>query len=92
MKGYLKQDGEPTPDKPIKIEAKIPMFVDGELENFDNNIHSIIEEYSKMIDIKVIFEEYPLIRHSVVPNTIGDHNAEIIQLLENNREQLLANV
>lgn len=49
MKGYLKQDGEPTPDKPIKIEAKIPMFVDGELENFDNNIHSIIEEYSKMM-------------------------------------------
>lgn len=42
--------------------------------------------------IKVIFEEYPLIRHSVVPNTIGDHNTEIIQLLENNREQLLINV
>jgi hypothetical protein len=42
--------------------------------------------------IKVIFEEYPLIRHSVVPNTIGDHNAEIIQLLENNRELLLTNV
>ena len=42
--------------------------------------------------IKVIFEEYPLIRHSVVPNTIADHNTEIVQLLENNREQLLANV
>ena len=42
--------------------------------------------------IKVIFEEYPLIRHSVVPNTAGDHNTEIIQLLENNREQLLINV
>ena len=42
--------------------------------------------------IKVIFEEYPLIRHSVVPNTIGDHNTEIVQLLENNREQLLINV
>lgn len=42
--------------------------------------------------IKVIFEEYPLVRHSVVPNTIGDHNTEIIQLLENNREQLLTNV
>lgn len=42
--------------------------------------------------IKVIFEEYPLIRHSVVPNTAGDHNTEIIQLLENNREQLLTNV
>ena len=42
--------------------------------------------------IKVIFEEYPLIRHSVVPNTIGDHNTEIVQLLENNREQLLTNV
>lgn len=42
--------------------------------------------------IKVIFEEYPLIRHSVVPNTIGEHNTEIVQLLENNREQLLTNV
>lgn len=42
--------------------------------------------------IKVIFEEYPLIRHSVVPNTIGDHNTEIVQLLENNRELLLTNV
>lgn len=42
--------------------------------------------------IKVIFEEYPLVRHSVVPNTIVDHNTEIIQLLENNREQLLTNV
>lgn len=42
--------------------------------------------------IKVIFEEYPLIRHSVAPNTIGDHNTEIVQLLENNREQLLTNV
>lgn len=42
--------------------------------------------------IKVIFEEYPLIRHSVAPNTIENHNTEIIQLLENNREQLLANV
>lgn len=42
--------------------------------------------------IKVIFEEYPLIRYSVVPNTIEDHNTEIVQLLENNREQLLTNV
>lgn len=42
--------------------------------------------------IKVIFEEYPLIRHSVVPNTTEDHNTEIVQLLENNREQLLADV
>lgn len=42
--------------------------------------------------IKVIFEEYPLIRHSVVPNTTEDHNTEIVQLLENNREQLLTNV
>lgn len=42
--------------------------------------------------IKVIFEEYPFIRHSVVPNTIGDHNTEIVQLLENNRELLLTNV
>lgn len=42
--------------------------------------------------IKVIFKEYPLIRRSVVPNTIEDHNTEIVQLLENNRELLLTNV
>lgn len=60
-----------------------------------------VYSYSRYIDtgttysagsIKVVFEEYPFIRHSVVPNTIGDHNAEIVQLLENNREQLLTNV
>lgn len=53
--------------------------------------NSIVPTYSAG-SIKVIFEEYPLIRHSVVPNTIGDHNTEIVQLLENNREQLLTNV
>lgn len=42
--------------------------------------------------IKVLFEEYPLIRYSIVPNTTGDHNTEITQLLENNRELLLTNV
>ena len=32
----------------ISYKMSIPMFEDGELERFDNNIHSIIEEYSKM--------------------------------------------
>ena len=35
--------------KEVKIKISQPMFVDGELERFDNNIHSIIEEYSKMM-------------------------------------------
>lgn len=31
------------------IKVSIPMFEAGELERFDNNIHSIIEEYSKLM-------------------------------------------
>lgn len=31
-----------------KIKVNMPMFELGELERFDNNIHSIVEEYSKM--------------------------------------------
>lgn len=33
----------------VKINWSIPMFEKGELEIFDNNIHSIVEEYSKMM-------------------------------------------
>lgn len=33
----------------VKIKVSQPMFEVGELEVFDNNIHSIVEEYSKMI-------------------------------------------
>ena len=33
----------------VKVKMSIPMFEVGELERFDNNIHNIIEEYSKMI-------------------------------------------
>ncbi len=32
----------------VKLKVSMPMFQDGELERFDSNIHSIIEEYSKM--------------------------------------------
>ena len=32
----------------VKVKMSIPMFEVGELERFDNNIHNIIEEYSKM--------------------------------------------
>ena len=32
----------------VKIKISQPMFEVGELERFDNNIHSIVEEYSKM--------------------------------------------
>lgn len=30
-------------------KMSIPMFEEGELERFDSNIHSIVEEYSKML-------------------------------------------
>ena len=30
-------------------KMSIPMFEEGELERFDSNIHSIVEEYSKMM-------------------------------------------
>lgn len=33
----------------VKIKMSVPMFQEGELERFDNNIHSIVEEYSKML-------------------------------------------
>ena len=33
----------------VKIKISQPMFEVGELERFDNNIHSIIEEYSKLM-------------------------------------------
>ena len=33
----------------VKIKISQPMFEVGELERFDNNIHSIVEEYSKMM-------------------------------------------
>ena len=32
----------------IKLKVNIPLFEDKELEIFDNNLHSIIEEYSKL--------------------------------------------
>lgn len=32
----------------VKIKISQPMFEVGELERFDNHIHSIVEEYSKM--------------------------------------------
>lgn len=70
----------------------IPVLMTEGFTKHDYYRHNDIGPIYPAGSIKVIFEEYPLIRHSVVPNTIGDHNTEIIQLLENNREQLLTNV
>ena len=33
----------------VKVKISQPMFEVGELERFDNNIHSIVEEYSKLL-------------------------------------------
>ena len=32
----------------VKVKMNIPMFQEGELETFDNNIHTIIEKYTKL--------------------------------------------
>ena len=32
-----------------EYKISVPLFEKGELETFDNNIHSIVEEYSKML-------------------------------------------
>ena len=74
------------------VNKFIPVLMTEEFTVYGYNGYSNIGPTYPAGSIKVIFEEYPLIRHSVVPNTIGDHNTEIIQLLENNREQLLTNV
>lgn len=74
------------------VNKFIPVLMTKEFEVYDHRRYSNAGPTYPAGSIKVIFEEYPLIRHSVVPNIIDDHNTEIIQLLENNREQLLANV
>ena len=73
------------------INKFIPVLMTERFTAYNNYSRSTGPTYPAG-SIKVIFEEYPLIRHSVVPNTTEDHNTEIIQLLENNREQLLTDV
>ena len=74
------------------INKFIPVLMTEGFEVYGYNRYSNALSTHSAGSIKVIFEKYPFVRHSVVPNTIGDHNTEIVQLLENNREQLLANV
>lgn len=74
------------------INKFIPVLMTEEFTLSSSNRYSNIGTTYPPGSIKVIFEKYPLVRHSLVPNTIGDHNAEIVKLLENNRELLLTNV
>lgn len=74
------------------VNKFIPVLMTERFTTYGYNRYSNIGPTYPAGSIKVIFEEYPLIRHSVVPNTTEDHNTEIVQLLENNREQLLINV
>lgn len=74
------------------VNKFIPVLMTEEFTVYGNSRYSNVGPTYPVGSIKVIFEEYPLIRHSVVPNTIEDHNTEIVQLLENNRELLLTNV
>lgn len=74
------------------VNKFIPVLMTEGFTVYDNSRYSNVGPTYPIGSIKVIFEEYPLIRHSVVPNTIEDHNTEIVQLLENNRELLLTNV
>lgn len=74
------------------INKFIPILMTEDFTVCDYNRYNSTGPTYSAGSIKVIFEEYSLIRHSVVPNTTENHNTEIVQLLENNREQLLANV
>lgn len=74
------------------VNKFIPVLMTEGVITYGYYINSGINSIYPAGTIKVIFEEYPHIRHSVVPNTIENHNTEIIQLLENNRELLLTNV
>lgn len=74
------------------INKFIPVLMTEGFTVYGNNRYSNVGSTYSAGSIKVIFEEYPLIRHSVVPNTTENHNTEIVQLLENNRELLLTNV
>lgn len=73
------------------VNKFIPVLMTEEFTVYGTYRRSMGPTYSAG-SIKVIFEEYPHIRHSIVPNTIEDHNTEIVQLLENDRELLLTNV
>lgn len=74
------------------INKFIPVLMTERFTVWDYNRYNSTGLTYSAGSIKVLFEEYPFIRHSVVPNTTEDHNTEIVQLLENNREQLLTNV
>jgi hypothetical protein len=74
------------------INKFIPVLMTERFTVWDYNRYNSTGPTYSAGSIKVIFEEYPFIRHSVVPNTTEDHNTEIVQLLENNRELLLTNV
>lgn len=74
------------------VNKFIPVLMTEGVTTYGYYINSGINSTYPAGSIKVIYEEYPHIRHSVVPNTIENHNTEIIQLLENNRELLLTNV
>lgn len=74
------------------INKFIPVLMTERFTVWDYNRYNSTEPTYSAGSIKVLFEEYPFIRHSVVPNTTEDHNTEIVQLLENNRELLLTNV
>lgn len=73
------------------INKFIPVLMTEEFTVWDYRMYNSIGPTYSVSSIKVIFEKYPLIRHSIVPDTIGDHNTEIVQLLETNREQLIIN-
>lgn len=74
------------------VNKFIPVLMTEAFTSYGSYSYSGIGPTYSAGSIKVMFEKYPFIRHSIVPNTTGNHNTEIIQLLENNREQLLTNV
>lgn len=64
----------------VKIKISQPMFEVGELERFDSNIHSIVEEYSKMM-----FKE----KDQILTQRIIMKQEEEIRKLQNKVEELM---
>jgi predicted transcriptional regulator len=63
----------------VKIKISQPMFEVGELERFDNNIHSIVEEYSKLM-----FKE----KDQILTQRIIMKQEEEIERLNNNNQDM----
>ena len=73
----------------VKIKISQPMFEVGELERFDNNIHSIVEEYSKMLfkEKDQILTQRIIIKQEQEIEELKKINVELREELEKLKEE-----